>query len=534
MSCFYRTIGVMSLTKECGNIRMISIDRRGIAMKNWLSVKKIVGSMAVVSTLTLAGCQAFGGNDQTEESDELTYNTVVVRPEEPATVDGVVASRIDKGYFYSSDIGNISQVHVSDGQQVQKGDALFTYAAKEDDHELEDLNREQTNLYNQREALIADLSRLTGGTYNMVGDRIVWSYAQGRYVVTDPIGVDYGARTNTTNSSDQANNQGGGAQTPDSGGNDADSIKASIRQVNAQIKEVEIKLLRAQEKKNPTIKADYAGQVYIDERGRDDGSVPLVRIIGQGLVVNGTVDEYNYHLLENDLEVDMYINAEDRTIKGKITSYDRLPQSSSSQHGGSGASGGAGGKDSGGDDVSPSQSESQAAKFGFMVEPEEDVQIGFSTQISIPRKGFVLPPESILEMNGEKYVFKYVDGVAKKTKVKMEKIGIQEVITKGLSEGDEVIQDPTGLKDGDPVKLAGENRMETDEDFMADPAAKDAEGAENADKDVEASDTDNKEDKDKKDKDAADDAPANAETVENPADDADVKDMDLKPQSEGE
>lgn len=76
--------------------------------------------MAVVSTLTLAGCQAFGGNEQTEESDELTYNTVIVRPEEPATVDGVVASRIDKGYYYSSDIGTISQVHVSDGQQVQK------------------------------------------------------------------------------------------------------------------------------------------------------------------------------------------------------------------------------------------------------------------------------------------------------------------------------------------------------------------------------------------------------------------------------
>lgn len=506
---------------------MISIDRRGIAMKKWLSVKRIVGSMAVVSTLTLAGCQAFGGNEQTEESDELTYNTVIVRPEEPATVDGVVASRIDKGYYYSSDIGTISQVHVSDGQQVQKGDALFTYVAKEDDHELEDLSREQTNLYNQREALIADLSRLTGGTYNMMGDRIVWSYAQGRYVVTDPIGVDYGARTNTTNSSGQAS--GAGAQTPDSGGNDADSIKSSIRQVNAQIKEVEIKLLRAQEKKNPTIKADYAGQVYIDERGRDGGSVPFVRIIGQGLVVNGTVDEYNYHLLENDLEVDMYINAEDRTIKGKITSYDRLPQSNSSQHGGGGSAGGGSGAGEGSgssDDASPSQSESQAAKFGFIVEPEEDVQIGFSTQISIPRKGFVLPPESILEMNGEKYVFKYVDGVAKKTKVKMEKIGIQEVITKGLSEGDEVIQDPTGLKDGDQVKVAGENRMETDEDFMADPAAEDAEGADTGAETTEAG-TDKKDDKDNTENDAD-------EEVHSPADDADVKDMDLKPQSEGE
>lgn len=506
---------------------MISIDRRGIAMKKWLSVKRIVGSMAVVSTLTLAGCQAFGGNEQTEESDELTYNTVIVRPEEPATVDGVVASRIDKGYYYSSDIGTISQVHVSDGQQVQKGDALFTYAAKEDDHELEDLSREQTNLYNQREALIADLSRLTGGTYNMMGDRIVWSYAQGRYVVTDPIGVDYGARTNTTNSDGQAG--GAGAQTPDSGGNDADSIKSSIRQVNAQIKEVEIKLLRAQEKKNPTIKADYAGQVYIDERGRDGGSVPFVRIIGQGLVVNGTVDEYNYHLLENDLEVDMYINAEDRTIKGKITSYDRLPQSNSSQHGGGGGAGGGSGAGEGSgssDDASPSQSESQAAKFGFIVEPEEDVQIGFSTQISIPRKGFVLPPESILEMNGEKYVFKYVDGVAKKTKVKMEKIGIQEVITKGLSEGDEVIQDPTGLKDGDQVKVAGENRMETDEDFMADPAAEDAEGADTEAETTETG-TDKKDGKDNTENDAD-------EEVHAPADDADVKDMDLKPQSEGE
>lgn len=506
---------------------MISIDRRGIAMKKWLSVKRIVGSMAVVSTLTLAGCQAFGGNEQTEESDELTYNTVIVRPEEPATVDGVVASRIDKGYYYSSDIGTISQVHVSDGQQVQKGDALFTYAAKEDDHELEDLSREQTNLYNQREALIADLSRLTGGTYNMMGDRIVWSYAQGRYVVTDPIGVDYGARTNTTNSGGQAG--GAGAQTPDSGGNDADSIKSSIRQVNAQIKEVEIKLLRAQEKKNPTIKADYAGQVYIDERGRDGGSVPFVRIIGQGLVVNGTVDEYNYHLLENDLEVDMYINAEDRTIKGKITSYDRLPQSNSAQHGGGGSAGGGSGAGEGSgssDDASPSQSESQAAKFGFIVEPEEDVQIGFSTQISIPRKGFVLPPESILEMNGEKYVFKYVDGVAKKTKVKMEKIGIQEVITKGLSEGDEVIQDPTGLKDGDQVKVAGENRMETDEDFMADPAAKDAEGTD-ADAETTEAGTDKKDGKDNTEDDAV-------EEVQPPADDADVKDMDLKPQSEGE
>lgn len=76
------------------------------------------------------------------------------------------------------------------------------------------------------------------------------------------------------------------------------------------------------------------------------------------------------------------------------------------------------------------------------------------------------------------------------------------------------------------MKVAGENRMETDEDFMADPAAKDAEGADTDAETTEAG-TDKKDGKDNTEDDAV-------EEVQPPADDADVKDMDLKPQSEGE
>lgn len=401
-------------------------------------------SLLIVGVLIIIG-GVFGGiiffkAEKEEVVEEEGYSTVFVMPQEKISVDGVVRATTDKSYFYNSEMGTIEQVAVVDGQKVNKGDLLYTYTASAADEELADLKREQTNLYNQRESYVSSLQELTGAVYNNQGDRLTltWSNGASYYVVAEEIGV--ASPVSVGNNDDESDKE---TIAPDG---TKESLKDAIRQLNSQIRELEIKLVRAQEKANPSIVADYAGKVTLNMAGKDDTSIPLVRIVGDSYTISGSVDEYNYHILKEGMPVDIYVNAEDRQVKGKVNSIDRMPISSNQSS----------------ENSANTTGDTSGAKFGFTVVPSDFIQPGFSVQVSLPQKGFVLPEEVFVEEDNERYVFKYVDGKVQKTKVKLEKIGLQEVVVDGIKEGDEIVMMPVDLQDGQAITVTGSADTEND------------------------------------------------------------------------
>lgn len=387
-----------------------------------------------------------GPDGQVIEEGGPVYTTYNVSNQDPVTVDASVKLSTDTAYFYEAAKGKVDSVLVKEGQKVKKGDVLFTYQndTKETQYAIEDLKRENTKLYNQREALIEQLGKLTNQYYNYKGDQIAYYWGNDgkqTYYVVEEIGQSTSSSSASNASQGQASGEGAGASV---GGADAESLKEQIRQVNSQIEETEIKLVRQMEGQSNKVTAQNDGVVMYNEDGLTSNSVPLVRVISEKISVVGSVSEYDYYVLAEDRAVSIYVPAEDRTLPGKIISYDKVPGYSGSV-GRDGESGSA--------NTASAGSTSNSTRFGFVVEPEQMIQPGFSAKVNITLPGFVIPGDAIVEENGKSYVYKYDGSRVHKEEVELIQQGLQKVVLRGISAGDQLVMMPYDLQDNQEISI---------------------------------------------------------------------------------
>ncbi|MGO4928483.1 efflux RND transporter periplasmic adaptor subunit [Fundicoccus sp. Sow4_F4] len=367
--------------------------------------------------------------DGSQTGGNHVYSTFTLYEQDPVILTGTAQLQTDQAYFYDKEKGDIATVKVRDGQFVKKNDLLYTYEQKavETQHEIEDLMREQTRTYNQREVLIKQLSDYTGAAYNYQGDRIssYWdpSGKQG-YYIEEEIG-NYSladGEANAYTSSDPT----------------VEGMKDQIRQVNEAIEDLEIKLIRLQEKQQGRVLAKSDGTIVLNEEGKDNTQVAFIRIVSDEVSVTGTASEYEFYTLEEGRPVSLYINAEDRDIAGEIISFDQIPGSGDSNTIGEAS-------------FTPAATSSEGANFNFMISAAEAIQPGFSVKIGIKLPGVVLPVEAIIEENDQTYVFVNREGVAVKVAVTIERQGTQRVVLRELSAGDILLLNPYELVDGQMV-----------------------------------------------------------------------------------
>ncbi|HFI0462994.1 TPA: hypothetical protein ACGO1T_000698 [Streptococcus suis] len=397
-----------------------------------------------------------GPDGQVLEGEDMGYQVFEVMTQDPVTVDATIRLQTDAAYFYDASKGKIENILVKDGQSVKKGALLYTYVSdnKDQQYALEDMQREQTKLYNQREELIQSLADLTGQYYNYRGDTIAQYWGndgkQAYYIVEE-----IGQTASLANGESQVEGQVGDLGLV--AGGDSEGIKEQIRQVNAQIEELEIKLVRQLEGQNERVIAQTDGQVILNPDGQTNASVPLVRIISDKQSVVGSVTEYDFYALAEDRKVAIHIPAENRTVSGTIVSYDKIPAYAGT---GSGTGGDAGGQGAG---PSIGQTGAGATQFGFVVAPDESLQPGFSAKVNITLPGFVIPADAILEEGDRSFVFINQAGKAVKTEIELIQQGLQQVVLQGLSEGDQLVLFPGDLTDGQEIQVI--------EPMMFDPGA---------------------------------------------------------------
>lgn len=367
-----------------------------------------------------------GQTEQAQTEDMMVYSTFSLYEQDPVSVNGTVQLKTDQQYFYDAEMGNISTVQVRDGQHVKKNDMLFAYEvdSRQAQYDIEDTLRDQTRLYNQRENLLAQLTQLSGDYYNYQGDKIssYWDYSgkQG-YYVEEAIGDS----AYTEDSSDFEDNSESGEE----------ALKEQIRQVNQQIEDIEIKLIRLKEQQHGRILANSEGLVILNEEGKDSNHVPFIRVISDDVSVVGTVSEYEFYTLAQGRAVNLYINAEDRNVPGEIITFDQFPTMHVPTEVGQGGNSVVG-------------SGSTNSQFNFMIKPEEFIQPGFSVKIGIQLPGVVIPTEAILEESGQSYVFVYQEGTVEKRAVTIERQGSNRVVHRELTRGEILVLHPYDLQDG--------------------------------------------------------------------------------------
>lgn len=343
--------------------------------------------------------------------------TFTLYEQDPVTLTGTAQLSSDQAYFYEPEKGDIASVNVRDGQFVKKDDLLYTYEleATETQHELEDLKREQTRSYNQREVLLKQLSDYTGASYNYQGDRLAsyWE-ASGKqgYYIEEEIG-NYSLAA-------------GEATAYTSGDPTVEGLKDQIRQLNEAIEDLEIKLSRLQNKQQGRVLAKQAGRVILNEAGENQADLAFIRIVSEEVVVTASASEYEFYTLAKGRPVSLYVNAEDRQVAGEITRFDQVPTNSP-------------------------QEEVASAEYTVTIAPSEAIQPGYSVKIGIQLPGVVIPVEAILEEAGQTFVFVSHEGVAEKRAVTIERQGAQRVVLKELSAGDIIFLNPQDLTDGQAV-----------------------------------------------------------------------------------
>ncbi|WP_273477970.1 efflux RND transporter periplasmic adaptor subunit [Ignavigranum ruoffiae] len=385
-----------------------------------------------------------------EEGNEFYYYEMMT-PQEPISLKGEVQLATDQSYFYNPELGDINNIKVKDGQKVKKGQVLFTYQAadKEIIYQMEDAQRKQTRLYNAREDLIDQLSQLTGNIYNYQGDWIDYNGwdEKGGYYILEEIGQAQDYPMNENNEAAAQMPSMDEAMMMDDFEGQVEGIKEQIRQLNREIEDIEIEIGRLNEKSQTQVKAKVNGKVILNQDGKDNAQIPLVRIISEDISITGTASEYEFYLLKEDIPVDIYINAEDREIPGTLVAYDQYPQSfAPSKEDPAGLSAG----------FSPAPGSQTGSQYGYTVQADEFIQPGFSVKVKIKSPGFMISPSALVEEQGKTYVFVYDQGIARKTEVKTERESGNVVIHRGVNEGDQVLLAGSLLTDGQEVKTIDE------------------------------------------------------------------------------
>lgn len=335
---------------------------------------------------------------KSSENSVKKYTTYTVKTIDPIILDGSVSSTAESSITLDATKGTIKEVHVSEGQEVLQGDALFTYSNSLILEELEDLKRQQARLYTQRAGLYEDIE----------------SQKQKK--------AAFVAAAKSAVSSESTSSASAAASSVDTSVYDStiDSLQKSIRELNASIEDLAIRISRDESKKSETIYAPVSGRVSIDELGKTSPAVAFIKISGAGGLISSTVSEYDYEAIKEGEKVSIYVNAQDRYIDGVIASVAKEPTASKLSV----------------------NTTSSVSRYAVSVTPSQELTIGFNVQIHVPQTDLVVPEAAVVVESGKEYVYIFSNGTAHKTLITRAKKGLITVVTQGLQIGDVLISNP--------------------------------------------------------------------------------------------
>ena len=92
-----------------------------------------------------------------EKKEEHHYTIMELTEQEPLVLDGNIETAKEQSYHVDPQKGQVTQVKVTDGQEVEAGDVLFEYDNETISDEVADLNRQVSRLISERDRLYQEL-----------------------------------------------------------------------------------------------------------------------------------------------------------------------------------------------------------------------------------------------------------------------------------------------------------------------------------------------------------------------------------------
>lgn len=385
----------------------------------------------VLALLLLIGVFVYS-QMRTNTAKENKYQTVTLKKSDPLTFNGVVQATNTQDYYLDQTLGKISEINVQDGQEVAEGTVLLSYTNTEyqaqADEQSTNLDKLNLAVANARETLA------------LAQDK----QAKEQQKLNDAI-------TNYNNTNE--NSEEGAAkkeqynQEKTQYESSLDAASDAVVQARQALESANVELSAANQSVNTirgkvssTIASATKGIAYINEKGKNDPSVPAVKIVSNEVTVEAKASEYDYPQVRQDAAVTIKPITTNQEIAGTITHVNKLPDQASEAAGQAGAAGAA--------------ATSSVSNYSFIVKPAEELQYGYNVQVVLPLDEIRIPKKAVKKTGDTHYVFAYRKGKVREVTIQAEDKGDYFLLKDGLKDGDRIISNPDkSLRDGQELAV---------------------------------------------------------------------------------
>lgn len=384
----------------------------------------------ILALVLFIGAVVYSQNKSNKDV-ENQFKTVTLKKSDPLTFNGVVEATNTQDYYLDQTLGKISEINVQDGQDVDSGTLLLSYTNTE---YQEQVDEQSTNL-----------DKLYLGVSNA---QETLAIAQDKQAKEQQKLNEATANFNNTNE----NSEEGAAKKEqykqekvqyesslDAASDAVVQARQALESANVELNAASQSVNTMRGKVSSTIASATKGTAYINEKGKNDPSVPVVKVVSNEVTVEAKASEYDYPQVQQDAAVTVKPITTNQEIAGTITQVSKLPDQAEAA-GQAGAAGAA--------------ATSSVSNYSFIVKPTEELQYGYNVQVVLPLNEIRLPKRAVRKTGETHYVFAYRKGKVREVTIQAEDKGDYYLLQDGLKEGDRIISNPDkSLRDGQEVAV---------------------------------------------------------------------------------
>ena len=384
-------------------------------------MKKKYITITIISTIIIASTIGFcflkkNINDKKVNKSEY-YKIASV---EKVFINGVLTPRESESIYIDSTKGEISEVHVTDGQAVNAGDSLFTYNNPTIEAQIEEISEQITSNENSK---VSINNKLTNAKNNLAEKENQLNKLKKQleeFNFQDQVEADnISMNIQQTTAEIQAYKEQVSAYE-----DQIDSVKTTLNSLYNKKEKLAAD-------KNFVVTASIGGTIVLSSNEKDY-TQPYIIIESQELIVKGVVSEKDYTKIKVNDNISINIISTNETIDGKILEIDDRPVSNT--------------------ELNLSQvtqtTNTNVSYYNVLItlNSQENLINGFHSQgkVTLGDDTIKVFKTSVINEEGKNYVFINRDGILDKVEILIQQEdGEYVIVESGLNANDVVMKNPT-------------------------------------------------------------------------------------------
>ncbi|WP_077065753.1 efflux RND transporter periplasmic adaptor subunit [Metaclostridioides mangenotii] len=387
-------------------------------------VAGVVALLAIIISAVYVNLKK-GNNDN-------AYTSYKIEKPEPLLFKGFVTAEKVNSVFYDQSLGKVTEILVKDGQEIKSGDVILSYKNEEIQSEAD---AQENSLKKLSISVDSAKNELSNARAKVKDYKNKLSHSKNELGNTDTSTLEGQQKKQelkaTINQYEEQLDAQNSVVTQSE--NTLSSAKLDYKDASKSVDSI-------RKKANKNVTAEISGIVSVNENGKTDPTVPVIKIISKNVVVEGIISEYDYDSIKLRQRVKVRPVSQKGEIGGQIKQINQLPDTEIN--------------------VGDNQANSTGSlsNYKFLVELDSPVQYGYSVQIKLPIDELRIPKKALIKEGNKEYVYLYISGKVIKKPINTETKNEVIVVLDGLKEGDVIISNPNEkLKDGDKIELKSDN-----------------------------------------------------------------------------